>query len=134
MSKHTSNLSENDLSSRKHLLKQMARDLQSLQLRELQYENQIIEEKKERDSHLGILKEELKVVKERDEYIKNHKKSHLSSSRSSDSHAEEESLRINYYYQPMPRRTRREIPKLELGLTYLIFMERKMLKSIYIGK
>jgi len=60
------------------------------------------------DSHLAILVEELKLVKERDKYIRKHKKSHPSSSRSSDSHAEEKSLKINYYYQPTPRRTRRE--------------------------
>jgi len=91
----------------------MARDLQSLQLRQLQHENQIIEEKKKRDSHLAILEEELKLVKERDEYIRKHKKSHPSRVRSSDSHAEEENLRISEYYQPTLRRTRRDSPQTE---------------------
>jgi len=86
--------------------------------------------KRKRVLHLAILEEELKLVKERDEYIRNHKKYHPSSSRSSDSHAKEKTLRINDYYQPTPRRTRRKAHKLKLGLTYLIFMERKMLKSI----
>ena len=89
----------------------MARDFQSLSLRQLQPEAQVLEEKKERDVHLAILKEELKIVREKNEYIKKLKKihaSHVSSSRSSDSHVEEESLRINEYYQPPPRRTRRE--------------------------
>jgi len=99
MSKHTSNLSECDLSSTKSRLKQMAQDIQSLTLRQIQHENQIIKEKKERDSHLAILEEELKLVKERDGYIrKQKKKSHPSSSRFSESHAKEESLRINAYY------------------------------------
>jgi len=41
------------------------------------------------------------------------KKNHPSNSRSSDSHFEEISLRINYYYEPIPRRTRKESPKTE---------------------
>jgi len=45
--------------------------------------------------------------------LEKHKKSHPSCSRSSDSHVEEESFRINYYYQPTLRRTRREIPQIE---------------------
>jgi len=36
----------------------------------LQQETQIIEDKKERDAHLAILEEELKIVKEKDEYIR----------------------------------------------------------------
>jgi len=44
--------------------------------------------KKERDVHLAILEEELKIVREKDEYIIKFKKSpHASSFRSSDSHA-----------------------------------------------
>jgi len=58
------------------------------------------------------------MVKQRDEYKK--KKSHPPSSRSSDSHSEEGSLRINDYYQPMPRRTRRESlkNKIKVDLPY----------------
>jgi len=74
MSKQTSHLSESDWSSSKSLLKQMPRDLQSLQLRILQHENQIIKEKKERDSHLAILEEELRMIKKRDDYIRKYKK------------------------------------------------------------
>jgi len=65
MSKQTSNLSESDLSSTKSLLKQMAREIQSLTLRQLQYENQAMEEKKERDSHLAILEEDLKLLRKK---------------------------------------------------------------------
>ena len=49
-------------------------------------------------------------MKEKDEYIRNLKKAHASSSRLSDSLAEG-SVRINDYYQPPPKRTRREHPK-----------------------
>ena len=52
----------------------MARDFQSLSLRQLQPEAQVLEEKKERDVHLAILKEELKIVREKNEYIKKLKK------------------------------------------------------------
>ena len=70
MSKHTSNLSESDLSYTKSLLKQMDRDIPWLTLRQLQYENQVMEEKKEKDSHLAILEEELKLVREKDVHKK----------------------------------------------------------------
>jgi len=53
------------------------------------------------------------MIKERDDYIRKHKNSYPSSSRSSDSHTKEESLRINDYYQPTLRRTRRENPQIE---------------------
>ena len=62
MSKHTFNISESDMRSIKSLFKQMDKDLQSLQ--------QVIEEKKERDYHLEIIEEKLKLVKEIDEYIR----------------------------------------------------------------
>jgi len=128
MSKHTSNLSESDLSSTKSLLKQMARDIQSFTIRQLQHENPFFGEKKEKDSHLAILEEKLKLVKERDEYIRNHKKSHSSSSRSSDSHIEEESLRSNDYYQPTPRRTRRESQLIETRVDLPSFYGKEMLR------
>jgi len=69
----------------------------------LQYETQL----KERDEHFALMKEELRVVKERDEYNKSKKISHASSSRGDDSFGEQ-NLRINDYYQPPPRRARRE--------------------------
>jgi len=93
MACHSSSPSESDRNSIKSLLKQLAKDFQSLSHRQLQHEVQIIEDKKERDAHLAILEEELKIVKEKD-----------------DSHAEG-SMRINDYYQPPARRTRREHPK-----------------------
>lgn len=105
MSSNSSSPSESDRKSIKSFLKQLTKDFQSLSHRQLQHEAQIIEDKKERDAHLAILEEKLKIVKEKDEYIRKLKKSHASSSRSSDSHAER-SLRINDYYQPPPRRTR----------------------------
>jgi len=53
------------------------------------------------------MKEELKMVKERDEYNKSKKSSHASSSRGDDSFREQ-NLRINDYYQATPRRARKE--------------------------
>jgi len=47
-------------------LKQLARDFQSLPLRQLQHETQNLEDKKERYAHLAILEEELKIVREKD--------------------------------------------------------------------
>jgi len=89
MTTHSSSHSENDRKSIKSLLKQLARDFQSLSLRQLQHEAQSLEDRKERDSHLAILEEKLKIVREKDEYIRKLKESsHASSSRSSDSHAE----------------------------------------------
>jgi len=72
----------------------------------------------------------LKIAREKDEHIRKLKKSYAYSSRSSEFHAEKESLRINYYYQPTPRRTRIESQQIETRGTYLIFMEKKMLKTI----
>jgi len=46
-------------------LKQLAKDFQSLSLRQLQHETQILEDKKERDAHLAVLEEELKIVREK---------------------------------------------------------------------
>jgi len=104
MSSHSSSPSESDRKSIKSLLKQLARDFQSLSYRQLQHEAQL----KERDAHFSKLEEELKVVKEKDEYIKKIKRSsEASNSRLSDSYGEE-SLRMNDYYQPQPRRVRRE--------------------------
>jgi len=40
----------------------------------LQHEAQILEKKKERDAHLAILEEELKIVREKDEYFRELKK------------------------------------------------------------
>ena len=74
MSSHSSSPSESDRKSIKSLLKQLVKDFQSLSHRQLQHEAQIIEDKKESDAHLAILKEELKIVKEKDEYIRNLKK------------------------------------------------------------
>jgi len=55
MSKHSSSHSESDENSTKSLLKQLARDFQSLSLRQLQHDTQVLEEKKEIDTHLVIL-------------------------------------------------------------------------------
>jgi len=54
----------------------------------------------------------LKIFKEKYGYIRKLKKSHAFSSRSSDSDAEG-SMRVNEYYQPPPRRTRRESQRKE---------------------
>jgi len=113
MSSHSSSPSESDRKSIKTLLKMLAKDFQSLSHRQMQHELQIIEDKKENDAHLAILEEELKVVKEKDEYLKKIKRSsHASSSRLSDSYGEE-SLIMNEYYQPqrsIPKETRVDLP------------------------
>jgi len=131
MSKHTSNLSECDLSSTKSRLKQMAQDIQSLTLRQIQHENQIIKEKKERDSHLAILEEELKLVKERDGYIRKQKKNpiHLALGLANlmlRKRVLESMLIINLHLEELKEKS----TLLRLGLTYLISMVRKMLKYI----
>jgi len=81
-----------------------------------------IEEKRERDYHLAILKEELRRIKEKNEIIKEKfKKSHSHRSfRFGDSHTEEESPRIHDYYKLIPRRSKREIrkPKARVDLPY----------------
>jgi len=77
MTSHSSSSSENDRKSIKSLLKQLARDFQSLSHRQLQHEAQILEDKRERDPHLALLEEELKVVKEKDEYINKIKRIHM---------------------------------------------------------
>ena len=66
MSSHSHHSSESDRESIKSLLKQLAQDFQSLSYRQLQYETQI----KERVEHFALMKEELIVVKEKDEYNK----------------------------------------------------------------
>jgi len=67
----------------------------------------------ERDAHFALMEKKLKMVKERDEYShKSKKSSHASSSRGNESFGQE-ILRINEYYQPPPRRTRREIKEKE---------------------
>ena len=93
MSAHSSRSSESDLKSIKTLLKQLSKDFQSLSYRYLEHEEQI---------------KELKMAKGKDENSsKSKKSSHASSSKHHESF-EEESLKINEYYQPQPRRTRRE--------------------------
>ena len=94
MSTHSSKSSESDIKSIKSLLKQLAKDFQSFSYRQLEHEAQI---------------KELKMAKEKDGSSKKYKKicSHASSSHNHESFGEE-SLRINEYYQPPPRRTRRE--------------------------
>jgi len=92
MSSHSHYSSENDRESIKSLLKQLAQDFQSLLYRQYQYEAQL----KERDAHFALIEEELKMVKERDEYNKSKKGSHASSSRGDDSFGEQ-NLRINDY-------------------------------------
>jgi len=104
MSSHSSSPNESDRKSTKSFLKQLSRDFQSLSYRQLQHKAQL----KERDAHFAKLEEELKLVKEKDEYTKKIKKSsHASSSKLNDSYGEE-SLQMNEYYQPQPRRVKRE--------------------------
>jgi len=94
MSTHSSKSSESDIKSIKTLLKQLAKDFQSFSHTQLEHKAQI---------------KELKIAKEKDESSQKYKKiySHASSSHNHESLGEE-SLRINEYYQPPLRRTRRE--------------------------
>jgi len=62
------------------------------------------------DAHFALMEEELKMVKERDEYTKYKKNSHASSSRGDESFGEQ-GLRLNGYYPPPPRRVRKESTK-----------------------
>ena len=92
MSTHSSKSNESDIMSIKSLIKQLAKDFQSFSYRQLENEVQI---------------KELEMTKEKG--IINHQiiRSHASISQEHDSFGEE-SLRINEYYQPPRRRTRRD--------------------------
>ena len=61
----------------------------------------------ERDAQFSLMQDDLKMVKERYEYTKSKKSSHASSSRGNESYGEQ-SLKINEYYQPPPRRVGKE--------------------------
>jgi len=78
MSKHSSHHSGNNSSSSKNLFKQISKDLQSLQLWRLQEEKRRDEEKHEIYSHLAVLEEELRMLKEKYDMInEKFKKSHF---------------------------------------------------------
>jgi len=77
MSSHSRNSSESEGTSMKSLLEKIAQDVQALSYRQLQHEAQL----KERDAQISLMQDELKVVKERDEYTKSKKSSHASNSR-----------------------------------------------------
>jgi len=94
MSAHSSKSSESDIKSIKTLLKQVAKDFQSLSYRQLEHKEQI---------------KELEMVKERDEYSnKSKRSSHASSSKRVNDSFGERNLKTNDYYQPPPRRARKE--------------------------
>jgi len=97
MSSHHSNESAGE--SINSLLKKLAQDFQALSYRQMQHETLL----EERDTQFALIQDEFKMVKERDDYTKSKKSSHASSSRGNDSFTEQ-SLRINEYYQPPPRR------------------------------
>ena len=67
----------------------------------LQHEAQL----KERDALFPLMQDDLKRVK--DGYTKSKKSSHTSSARGKESYGEQ-SLKINEYYQPPPKRVRKE--------------------------
>ena len=90
MSSHSAKSMESDVKSIKSLLKQLAKDVQLISYRQLENESKI---------------NELTRVKE--EKSQNSKKTHTHASHSKDNESlGEESLRINDYYHPLPRRTR----------------------------
>jgi len=103
MSSHSRHSNESEGTSIKSLLEKIAQDVQTLSYRQLQHETQL----KERDAQFALVQDEWKMVKERDDYIKSKKSSHASSSRVNDSFGER-NLRTNDYYQPPPRRARKE--------------------------
>jgi len=69
MSKHSSHHSGSDSRFSKYLLKQISKDLQSLQLWKIQDERQREQKQSERESHLAISNEELRLLKEKDDII-----------------------------------------------------------------
>ena len=70
------------------------RQVQALSFRQLHHEDQFVQ-----------IQDDLKMVK--DEYTKSKKSSHPSSSRGNESYGEQ-SIRINKYYQPFPRKAKKE--------------------------
>jgi len=70
MSSHSRNSNESEGTSIKYLAKKIAQDVQALSYRQLQHEAQL----KERDAQFSLMQDELKVVKERNEYTKIKKK------------------------------------------------------------
>jgi len=91
MSSHSSKSIESDVKSLKSLLKQLAKDVHLISYRQLENESKINE-----------------LTKAKDENSQKSKKSHTHASHSKDHESlGEESLRINDYYQPPPRRNRR---------------------------
>jgi len=89
---------ESDVTILKTLLEKVAQDVQALSFRQLHHEAQL----KERDAQFSLMRDDLKRVKDESK-----KSSHTSSSKGNESYGEQ-SLRINEYYQPPPRRVRRE--------------------------
>ena len=85
----------------KNLMEKINQDVQALSYRQLHYEAQL----KERDAQFALMRDDLKMVK--DEFTKSKKSLHTSSSRGNETYGEQ-SLRINEYYQPPPRRVRKE--------------------------
>jgi len=69
MSSHSRNSNESEGASIKSLVKKIAQDVQALSYRQLQHEAQL----KERDAQFALMQDELKMVKERDEYTKSKK-------------------------------------------------------------
>jgi len=90
MSSHFAKSIESDVKSIKSLLKQLAKDVQLISYRQLENESKINE-----------------LTRAKEEKSQNSKKSHTHASHSKDNESlGEESLRINDYYQPPPRRNK----------------------------
>ena len=103
MSSPSRNSIESEVTILKSLLEKIAQDVQALSYRQLQHETQL----QERDAQFALIQDKWKMVKERDEYTKSKKSSHASSFRGNESYGEQ-SLQFNEYYQPPPRRVRKE--------------------------
>jgi len=92
---------ESEEESIKSILKKLAQDFQALSYRKRQHETLL----KERDTQFALIQDELKMVKERNEYNKSKRFSKSSSSRLIDTY-DKKSFRMHEYYQPQPRRVR----------------------------
>jgi len=94
MSSPYRNSCESDITILKNLLKKVVQDVQALSFRQLHHKAQFVQ-----------IQDDLKMVK--DEYTKSKKSSHASSFKV-DNYFGEQSFIINEYYQPPPRRARKE--------------------------
>jgi len=95
MSSPSRNSNESERTILKSLLEKIAQDVQALSYRQLQHEVQL----KEKDAQFSLMQDELKMVKEKNEYNKSKRSSKSSSSRFIDIY-DKKCFRMHEYYQP----------------------------------